>query len=150
PAHGPITSANCSRWDCPPADATRFLPWKPGFWHEKPGFQGRNRVSRDAGGSRTHVKQFCGLPPCRLATASPSVCHAFAAFNLLTESNRKRAAKACPPGCSKSEVKKCPRQELNLVYDLRRVACRHHTPRTVLERTEDRRQKTEIRRQSVL
>ena len=39
------------------------------------------------------------------------------------------AGKACHPNPS-SRLIECPRQELNLVYDLRRVASRHHTPRT--------------------
>jgi len=30
------------------SSATRFLPWKPGFLIEKPGFQGRNRVAEDS------------------------------------------------------------------------------------------------------
>ena len=34
-----------------------------------------------------------------------------------------------PPN-SHPSISECPRQELNLVYDLRTVACRHHTPRT--------------------
>ena|GEM_PF-6330510 len=38
-------------------------------------------------------------------------------------------AVALPSG-SGTKIKECPRQESNLVYDLRRVACIHHTPRT--------------------
>jgi hypothetical protein len=63
---------------------------------------------RDAGGSRTRLKPLCRRLPGRLAPAS------FA-----------------------SPIK-CPRQESNLVFDLRRVACIRHTPRTIITSTPPR------------
>ena len=42
----------------------------------------------------------------------------------------------------------CPCQESNLVYDLRRVACVHHTPRTIKYPTEESNLARLLRRQS--
>jgi hypothetical protein len=58
------------------------------------GTKGAN-LQRDAGGSRTHTKPLCRRPPSRLAPTSNPV-----RFN-----------------------SKCPRQDSDLVFDLRRVAC---------------------------
>jgi hypothetical protein len=60
---------------------------------------------RDAGGSRTHFGPGCGRSPGRLAPASFS------------------------------SRRECPRQESNLAFDLRKVACLRHTPRTKYQQT---------------
>jgi hypothetical protein len=59
-----------------------------------------------------------------------------------------RLCRPPPRRVTSASSSQCPRQESNLVYDLRSVACVHHTPRTIKYPTEESNLARLLRRQS--
>ena len=82
-------------------------------------------LKRDAGGSRTHFRPGCNRPPGRLAPASLNVVGK-------TGTGSEVFRGACPR--FSNDKRTCPRQESNLVRDVRSVACDSSTPRGRIER----------------
>jgi len=119
----------------------------------KLGRRSRRAFARDAGGSRTH---FDRVAAGRLAVWLQRLCYALARSRTLVYDLRKvacepvtlRGRRNTPPGSrtqpGSSEGRRavrhtrgdCPRQESNLVYDLRRVVSGvRHTPRATIKPT---------------
>src|SRR5262249_32878736 len=87
---------------------------------------------RDAGGSRTRLGLLCRQPPDRLAPASGHFGFWISNFGFTCAMSRRLSS--YPKSKNPRSKMDRPRQESNLVYDLRRVACLRHTPRTVPHR----------------
>ena len=77
---------------------------------------------KDAGGSRTRLELLCRQSPCRLASASQTGQSGEA-------TDQRRSVRVLWSLASGLLPIQCPRQELNLVLDLRRVGCESGTPR---------------------